>query len=609
MNLQAVVHGCVYVLESQHLCVAHTFAWPRIDVKDELSNDVFADAASDRYQAWVSRKRTLDGLAVVLAEPPKPFNSWLGVDCRQLPLHPQRLLDYYSEGQWKHAYTDDVDSMFMCDGEAPLLDTFGHCALPCGAKPHNVCPKLYETSLEKWTVITKGLSGLVDTMKPSEAKLGEAMFMFSAVFPGEPPLAERLQILFAQLVVPVYSPKVQIYVLGDLATEGGDLIEPPSEVPECPFYVLLRSRGCKVAPKFTVLDMASSDELALRLLGARKVEVHRLEYTLDANLMVSRTCTSSLVGVLWQTGLRTPYRPPAGPSSCLDASSLRTSDPFAKAQPGRVSGARGGRRGGRGRGRGAGRNALPQDGDGPVVRALADAAPDVAPMPDFDLEGALGELLAEYEVANASDAEEPPPFDEDAIDIGEELEHAWANAGAGDWPCEDPDPTAEQALLASVGPEDEHADADLSASSSSAGGGGTTSEASPAVPSHGSSSSSSSSHLVALPAAGSASGPEAAVVATSPMDGVQWKPPADGGYVLKHGCVIGRLTSWGKNLSIKCNMHGCSIAVSNKVSCEAAVAWLVAVPPLPTNVTYGELAVQKARLKNLHMVVTPRPRV
>ena len=99
----------------------------------------------------------------------------------------------------------------------------------------------------------------------------------------------------------------------------------------------------------------------------------------------------------------------------------------------------------------------------------------------------------------------------------------------------------------------------------------------------------------------------AIVAVDNPMDGVGWKPPGDGGYVLRHGAAIGRLTTWGKNLSIKCYMHGCSVAVTSKTPCENAVAWLVAVPPVHVGLSPSESATMNARLKDEHMKL-PKPK-
>lgn len=96
--------------------------------------------------------------------------------------------------------------------------------------------------------------------------------------------------------------------------------------------------------------------------------------------------------------------------------------------------------------------------------------------------------------------------------------------------------------------------------------------------------------------------------AFDPMDGITYSAPADGGYVLRHGVVIGRLTTFGRDLSIRCWAHGCAHAVSNKLPIPDAVAWLAAGKPMPTNLSLQEKKVIQAQLKREHMTV-PKPAV
>ena len=52
------------------------------------------------------------------------------------------------------------------------------------------------------------------------------------------------------------------------------------------------------------------------------------------------------------------------------------------------------------------------------------------------------------------DGDDDQPLDESAVDIGEELEHAWVHNGVDDWPADDRDPAFEAAAIDAADAED-----------------------------------------------------------------------------------------------------------------------------------------------------------
>lgn len=189
----------------------------------------------------------------------------------------------------------------------------------------------------------------------------------------------------------------------------------------------------------------------------------------------------------------------------------------------------------------------------------------------------------------------------------QEMAIAMIEQAVDDWPSSLT--VAEDARLSEVPREVGEPDAD-----DEVGGGQAVSSAgSPLDAAPAAQSLSSSSSAAPAVASSSSSAPPAADAPNEPVaggvsfEGVSWSPPDAGGYITRHGRIIGRMTTFRNNLSVRCSMHDCSIAVNNSVPLEEAVAWVLQGTPIPPDLPYSERSALKTKLKTEHMKA-PRPK-
>ena len=109
---------------------------------------------------------------------------------------------------------------------------------------------------------------------------------------------------------------------------------------ELPADVVIRTRSCRVAKAFTVIDCLTSAELVLELTRSfGTMSLERLQYSvvtdIDNSLMWSRISAVEQLGTLWEPGLRLPLfatllkQRRADAMQASVANRLRTGDPLA----------------------------------------------------------------------------------------------------------------------------------------------------------------------------------------------------------------------------------------------------------------------------------------
>ena len=519
------------------------------------------------------------------------FKPYLGLACCELPVHPQLLVDYYKERRWAFARdAGSEQSFFMVEDAADVEVPIAHAA-PCQSRLRNVCPKMYSGCAHKFGLIKQGLTKIVDDLGPKVAKLAEATFMI-VVAKVLPDGTRNYEHKFMTLTLPIYSPKVQVFALSCLVDVGsGARLAREGRQLDPPFFVRLEERRCKVFDNFRSLDERTGEDLALYLAEeAHEVHVMRLQYEVMPDIRIIQVTEVGKDMQLYAPGQKVAYGV-ARARDCLSA--LPKGSPFAsKGRGGRgprgpsakASSASFARGGGRGRGRGG-------------AEASADAA---APLEDglaLDLGDLLGEIIEEAEdVGGEAHAEGL-----EGLDLVDEVHYAWAEAfdDEHEWPTP-PGETGSHGDAAST------TDAFLEPDDV----GEMLVEASGFAAASSSSSSSSAPPAPAGPPA-DVEAPQAAVVAADSEEGllagVHWLPADEGGYVFRHGKVVGRLSKWKNNLSVSCSMHGCRMAVSSSVGEKACVLWLLRGIPLPDGLALKETRAQKADLKQQHLT-WPKPK-
>lgn len=586
-----------------------THRTPRQDVKNEAKSEEVARFHQEDFEAY---KRNTEATSVIpFAEGEailgRGFVSHFGIDCKGLPLHPSHLVAFHASQGNKWPRLADAESHFCCNEEA-TLGVPSRPALPCGSLPRNVCLHNIGERGVQFRFLQQGLCGLVHTMKPAEAKLAESLFMLSIDRVCEAGNVQ-IEMRFVLLVNPIFNPEVQSWQIGELADADGSpkAFAGGAEGPIVPFFVRLCSRRSHISDG-RALTIDTGDEVAFQLLGATRITAYRLQYEIMKDLRMNRVTGVSRLGELWHEGMRRPFGMAAGSRAGSGSKTMNLGDPFApraarggRAARSRGKGSRGKPPGGRGPPRAGGANGPAEDAH--LLPVLED---DI-----FDFEAGLAEIIAEdglygpmQEPAGQDGNGSGDDHDSDCEEYMQELQHAFAN----DPPEAMPPPVSVEeevsvatALAEVSASEDESETARLQAPSTSA----------KTTLATGSSSSSSSPHLVEQRQA--RDGDIAKATTDNPKDepppptlDYTWSDPAEGGYIVRHGVVIGRLTTWRKNLSIKCAMHGCSLAVSAAVSCEDAARWVAMGQEVPDGMSYQDKKAMRERLKIAHMAV-PRP--
>ena len=531
------------------------------------------------------------------------FSPGLGIGCRELPLHPQLLLEDYHDRQKFQTSTTahEFRRRFIVDSPKPVLEPPVK-GLPCQSSPHNVCRlQIGVGQLNKFDLIEKSLSGLVSSHTSEEALSAELMWCIT--WPERHAGGEVLvQRTIATLGSPTFKPQVQVWQRGFVCSEEMASLGNDGGCPDVPFFTCLASRPARLCPDIAVLDSCTGDDLASQMLAAEWVEAVPLEYDVQKDLRMARVSGVGQPVVLYVVGQQKPYRPPASKSGRSRGLGLPTGSLF---QPGSR---------GRGRGRGRGGAAAGRARGGGRARGLAEEEVAAAPVDDeqrFDLEGELagviGEVIVDDDGAAVSSSS---GGDDDFIELAAFAVEATA-VPAGDWPaC----PTeAEDASVVQA------ADVAIACLEEDSGGRPSAKSAAPSIASFAEGAARSALLAEPAPAAmASSSGssepplppplpppaddePDAVAVPPDAMTGITWQYPEDGGYVFRTGKAIGRITTWNKSMSLKCWMHGCAHAVSGKVPLLTCVKWLASGVPVPDSTPEKDKKAVKASLKAAHV--------
>lgn len=577
-------------------------------MKEEAAKGDYSSLQKLNYEVYKTQKENKalvphdDGAGEVAV----PFCTHFGIDCKGLPLHPAHLQAYHKGQGNKWPRLDGAEANFCCERGVDLGSP-SRPALPCNALPRNVCPGRVGEKATQFRFLQKGLCNIVKLVKPAEAKQAECMYLLSTEVRGAMARVRR-ELHFLILALPIYSPEVQSWQLAELSTEDGEAmrLELETPVPTLPFFARLCSRASRVSQKRLAMDMETGDEVALRLLSACKITAFKLDYEVMENLRVSKVVGVSELGDLWKEGMPSPFGASARARPWADLKAMGSKDPFAPKGP--ATGGGGGRPGQRTRG-----GKLAGQGGQTHATAKADqgAKADSALQPGdagevFDLEAALAEEISEDVAAVAEEQEQAADASQEAAghtqEYMRELAHAADRHAPEEWPAA---PTAEEeAETAKLAADTQARLMEEEAQVEQQGTEGT--PGMQAGPQTGSSSSGSSTEQ-----RGSAdeAANEAGVNAVGPaasLDNFTWSDPSDGGYISRNGVVIGRLTTFRNNLSIKCYLHGCALCMTSRVTCEDAARWVAAGQEVPEGLSAAERKAAKQRLKADHQAV-PKP--
>ncbi|CAK0867597.1 unnamed protein product [Prorocentrum cordatum] len=423
---------------------------------------------------------------------------------------------------------------------------------------------------QKFEVLKDGLSNIVDEVGSKIAKFGELMLMVTMSFPHN--AHAKYKHVFITCAVPTFRPRVQVWVKSSLTTDevGSCPVEVDAETEHIalPFFLNLLSRPCLIKSDFMSLSELTGEDLALEIAtapGCRSVVARQLEYDVMEEIFVVKVGRVGDAITLWEPGQRAPYKKAPPPTSGLDL--LPKGDPFAP------------------RARSAGPRHAP-----PVPAAEGPPAPADEPEPNY--EEALADIIDEaYRVAVEDGGDV-----ENCFDQSEEALHAWEH-GPDDiaWPAA-VGAKEDGAIVQATGAVDED----------EGGVGG------PAPSACGASSSSGSPAPDVPPPAPTSppTGGEGAVAVESDevvLASLRWMPALEGGYVFRHGVCIGQLSQWKTSFSMRCYMHGCRHAVSQKVGERARALWLARGRAVPGHLSPAEKARAKATLKAEHLA-WPKPR-
>lgn len=135
---------------------------------------------------------------------PDQFRCFLGLDCKELPLHPYRLMDYHKKEGWRWGESEDASQRFIVD-KATDASASTQRPLPCKASARNVCLEGVGDRRPIFETLEKGLAKLTDAVGLGAAKAADTLFMFS-LSGGDGGQGERRHV-FALLTLPCYSPK------------------------------------------------------------------------------------------------------------------------------------------------------------------------------------------------------------------------------------------------------------------------------------------------------------------------------------------------------------------------------------------------------------------
>lgn len=283
---------------------------------------------------------------------PDQFRCFLGLDCKELPLHPYRLMEYHKKEGWRWGESEDASRRIIVD-KATDASASTQSPLPCKASARNVCLEGIGDRRPIFETLEKGLAKLTDAVGLVAAKAADTLFMFS-LSGGDGGQVERRHV-FALLTLPCYSPKVT-FVVGELVDESSQGIHCDSVVPPTPFLVRLRSRACLITDTFRSIDEVTSSELALQLLGHGRVQAFRLNYEVQADLWLNKVTGVIDEGIMFSEGSKFHFTPNSSATRC-DLGWLPSANPFEGRRGARGRGSRGR---GQGRGRGRGQGGSPQ---------------------------------------------------------------------------------------------------------------------------------------------------------------------------------------------------------------------------------------------------------
>ena len=255
---------------------------------------------------------------------------------RTSPLRPDELLAHWRQ----HGWPDDRETM---DAECfesfvPADDSvdFGQSAgcriWSLGASPHNIDPDTTRNP-SQFRIIEVGLGNVLEhRAKKDQTDSGELMLLFEGAPLDSPSERQRL---LGVVAGPCWKPKVFGFAMCVFHASTDQCAVPLM----LPTLVRFRSRPCRAAGAFEVLDHCTGDELANVLTkDFHTVDVFIVEYkvntSIDGSLLWSDITGLERVGRLYEPGLSSPLLQPsnrgrASSSAAACAQRMRSTDPLA----------------------------------------------------------------------------------------------------------------------------------------------------------------------------------------------------------------------------------------------------------------------------------------